>query len=178
MWWVSDVNSMVRKIRGTRYVPFSCFLLGCRQVNPFRTPVPFGDTPVKFRVVYPKLSSQRDCSPKRGKTFPATAVITYCYCPRWDAFERCFHVTRLLFVNAVRVNASVETSRHRQRRHPSRRGSAQTERLLFFLGKPRKKGSRFALARLVDYITGQSGMPLQQYDSWAGAGNPTPNSHL
>ena len=71
-----------------------------------------------------------------------------------------------------------ETSRHQHRRHPSRRGLAQTERLLFFLGKPRTKGTRFALARLIvkyDYsITGQSGMPAQQYDSTAGAGRPTP----
>ena len=51
-----------------------------------------------------------------------------------------------------------ETSRHRHRRHPSRRGLAQSELLLFYLGKPRTKGSRFALARLTVkygyYITG------------------------
>ena len=57
---------------------------------------------------------------------------------------------------------------------------SQTERLLFFLGKPRtKKGSRFALARLLNvkygyHFTGQSGMPVQQYDSTAGEGRPTP----
>ena len=56
---------------------------------------------------------------------------------------------------------------------------SQTERLLFFLGKPRtKKGSRFALARLLNvkygyHFTGQSGMPVQQYDSTAGEGRPT-----
>ena len=27
----------------------------------------FGDAPVKFQVVYPKLSPKRDCSPKRVK---------------------------------------------------------------------------------------------------------------
>ena len=58
------------------------------------------------------------------------------------------------------------------------RFGSQTERRLSFLGKPRTKGSRFALARLIVkygyYITGQSGMPVQQYDSTAGAGRPTP----
>ena len=60
---------------------------------------------------------------------------------------------------------------------PSRRGLAQTKRLLFFLGKPRTK-TCFALARLIVkynyYIRGQSGMPAQQYDSSAGVGRPTP----
>ena len=76
------------------------------------------------------------------------------------------------------VRVSRETSRHRHRRHPSRRSLAQTERLLFFLGKPRTKGSCFALARLIVkygcYITGQSGMQVQQGDSTAGAGVPNP----
>ena len=45
-----------------------------------------------------------------------------------------------------------ETSRHQLRRHPSRRSLAQTERLLFCLGKPRTKGTRFALARLLNTI--------------------------
>ena len=70
-----------------------------------------------------------------------------------------------------------ETSRHLYRRHPSRRGLAPTERLLFFLGKPRTEGPRFALARLIVkygyYITARSGMPVQQYDSTAEAGRPT-----
>ena len=55
---------------------------------------------------------------------------------------------------------------------------AQTEGLLFFLEKPRTQGPRFALARLIVkygyFITGQIGMPVQQYDSTAGAGRPTP----
>ena len=71
-----------------------------------------------------------------------------------------------------------ESSRHRHRWHPSRQGLAQTERLFFFLGKPRRKRSRFAHARLIvkcgHYIRGQSGIPVQQYDSTAGAGRPTP----
>ena len=47
----------------------------------------------------------------------------------------------------------------------------------FFLGKPRTKCSRFALARLIAkygyYITGQSGIPVKQNFSTAGAGRPT-----
>ena len=51
----------------------------------------------------------------------------------------------------------------------------KTERL-FLPWKTKNKGSRFALSRLIVkhgyYITGQSGMPIQQYDSTAGAGRP------
>ena len=59
-----------------------------------------------------------------------------------------------------------EVTRHQHRRHPSRRALAQTERLLFFLGKPRTQCSHFALARLIVkydyYSTGQIDMPVQQ----------------
>ena len=76
------------------------------------------------------------------------------------------------------VRVSRETSPHRHRRHPSRRDLAQAERLFFFLGRPKTKGSRFALARLIVkydyYTTEQSGMPVQQYDSTVGAGRPIP----
>ena len=55
---------------------------------------------------------------------------------------------------------------------------SQTKRLFFFLENPGTEGSRSALAHLTViygyYITGQSVMPVQQYDSTAGAGRPTP----
>ena len=37
--------------------------------TPFKTPVPFGDTPLKFQVVCPELSPKRDCSPKSVNTW-------------------------------------------------------------------------------------------------------------
>ena len=78
----------------------------------------------------------------------------------------------------VGVGVSVERDQSAQAQTaPQQAGfGSQTERLLFFLGKLRTKGSRFTLARLIVkygyYITGQSGMPVQQYDSTAGAGRP------
>ena len=77
-----------------------------------------------------------------------------------------------------------ETSRHRHRRQaPQQAGfGSQTERRFFSLGKPRTKGSRFALARLIVkygyYVTGERGMPIQQYDSTVGAGRPIPQQTL
>ena len=96
-------------------------------------------------------------------------------------------VLRLLVFFSVKSHLELvrlwrETSRHQHRRHPSRRGLAQTERLFFLLGKPRIQGPRFALVRLIVkygyYIAGQRGMPVQQYDVTAGAGCPIPQQPL
>ena len=45
----------------------------------------------------------------------------YCYCPRWNAFERCSQfVLSFFFVKSQLelMGATRETSRHRHRRHP------------------------------------------------------------
>ena len=38
----------------------------------------FGDTPVKFKVVCPKLSPKRDCSPKRANPEPVLYGLCCC----------------------------------------------------------------------------------------------------
>ena len=40
----------------------------------------FGDTPVKFQVVCPKLSRKRDCSPKRVNTSDALLIVALLVC--------------------------------------------------------------------------------------------------
>ena len=84
----------------------------------------------------------------QGRSIPA--IFVNCGCPRWNALERCSQLACLFYVKSQLelVRVSRETSRHRHRRHPSRRGLAQTERLLFSL-ENKKKGSRFALACLI-----------------------------
>ena len=73
------------------------------------------------------------------------------------------------------VRVSRETSWHRHRRHPSRRGLARPEHLLFSLkNREQKARASRSHASLSNTVTGQSGMPVQQYDSTAGAGRPTP----
>ena len=96
--------------------------------------------------------------------------------------HRCVHVLllpamkciRALFSGcffrevAVGVGASVERDQPApaQTTPQQTRFGSQTERLLFFLGKPRTKGSHFALARLIViygyYIAGHCCMPGQQ----------------
>ena len=88
----------------------------------------------------------------------------------------------------VGVGASVERDQPAPAQTaPQQAGfGSQTERLLFYLRKPRTKGSRFALARLIVkygyYITGQSGMPyaIYQYSSTIARREQDakpPNSH-
>ena len=57
--------------------------------------------------------------------------LTYCYCRRWNAFERCSQFVFVFFFleksQLELVGVTRETSRHRHRRHPSRWVLAQTE---------------------------------------------------